>query len=116
MPGPYDYLGYIFLRKLQLKMFEDPTMRMGDIYQEVKQAIYVKMGVDGSDLSPELDKKKKDILQVLAPYNAIRKTLYDAKRAVIPKDIDTMIEFNQELSWNYHGDENLCKYVGKLQF
>ena len=113
MPGPFDYLGHVFLRNCQKMISENVTRPAADIYYNVKNAIYEAMGVDGSDLSPELQLKKKDVMLALAPFNCLHSTLVRERRKYIPADLDTMEEFDQNHEWNFNKEENLCKFAGK---
>ena len=110
----YYFLGHVFLRECQKLLSENVTRPATDIYWAVRNAIFVKMGVDGTDLSHELEQKKKDIMLSLAPYNILHKTIGRTKRTFIPPDLLTMDDFDSNHQWNFVGSENICKYAGNF--
>ena len=114
MPGPYDYLGHVFLRNCQKLLSENVTIPTSDLYFKVKTAIYRNMGVDGADLSPQLEMRRKDVMLALAPYNVMHTSLARERRKYIPADLESMQNFDQNHSWNFCKEENLCKYAGEI--
>lgn len=112
MPGPYSFVGHVFLRNCQALMEKNPTRPCSDIYWAVRDKIMTQMGVAGTTLTAALQQRKKEIIRALKPYHQLHNTLLKERRKYIPRDLMTMDEFDENSSHNFSADENLCKYSG----
>ena len=87
MPGPYSFLGMVFLRNCQILVEQNPSSPSTDIYWAVRNKILKEMGVDGTMLNAEDQFKKKEVIRALKPYNQLQHTLLRERRKYIPTDL-----------------------------
>ena len=87
IPGPYSFLGMVFLRNCQILVEQNPSSPSTDIYWAVRNKILMKMGVDETMLNAEDQFKKKEVIRALKPYNQLHHTLLRKRRKYIPTDL-----------------------------
>ena len=113
-PAAYDHLGLVMLKTIQQRIDISPEKPPHEIYEEVYDLILKKFGPVGDNLTEDEESILNLIRASLTPWTSLRRNLYRYKATHLPRNPSQQSDFDPNHSFNFLGDENICKYAGKI--